>query len=83
MERKVAKEITRQHAANKAAANQAAAKHSEADRRAHEAAMAAHLAQHVMASTLTTGAITEDAIAICQAASATTMGEKGSATMRE
>ena len=76
LERKAAKEIQRQQTATEAAANQAATEQHEADRRAHEAAMAAHLGQHVYASTIAAGATPENA-------TATTMGEEGLATMQD
>jgi hypothetical protein len=62
LETKKAKKIKRQQAAAKAATNHAAAKQSEADKRVHEAAMAAHLAQQAMAATLASEAKIEDAI---------------------
>ena len=55
MERKAAKEIKRQQAASEAIANKAAAEQSEADKKAHEAAVAAHLGQHTMAAGLASG----------------------------
>ena len=63
MERKAAKEIERHQTTSEAAANQAATKQLEADKRVHEAAMASHLGQQAMAATLATGATIEDAIA--------------------
>jgi hypothetical protein len=45
--------------------------------------MAAHLAQHAMAAALVAGATIEDAIATRHASSAASIGEKGSATMRD
>ena len=53
LERKASKEVKRQHAATKAAANMTVDEQMEA----HEAAMAAHLAQHAMAAALAAGAM--------------------------
>ena len=83
MQRKAAKEIQRQQTSAEAAAHNAAAEQLEANKRAHEAAMAAHLGQHPMAASLTTRTTIEDAIAAGQATSATTMREEGSPTMRD
>ncbi len=83
MERKVVKAIKRQHAVTEAAANQTATKQSKADTRAHEAVLAAHLAQHAMAVTLAAGTATKGAIAAGQTASVATMGEEGSTTIQE
>ena len=83
MERKTTKEIKRHQVVAKAVANHAAAKQTKAERRAHEAAMAAHLAHHAMAATLAAGATLEDAIHEGQEASATPMGEERSTTMWE
>jgi hypothetical protein len=52
-----------------------------ADRKAHEVAMTAHLAQQAMATTLAAGATTKKALAAGHAASATILGEEGLATM--
>ena len=83
MERNARKEMKRQHAAFEATSNQAAAEQSDADERAHEAAMTANLAQHAMAPFLAPGATIEDAIAAKYAASAAAMGEERSAIIRE
>ena len=45
-----------------AAANQVAAEQNEADRKAHEVAMAAHLTKYSMATALVAGATQQDAI---------------------
>ncbi len=63
------------------AANNATEEHMAADRKAHEVAMTAHLAQQAMATTLAAGATTKKALAAGHAASATILGEEGLATM--
>ena len=62
LERKVAMEMNRQHAASEEAAIREFKEH-EANTLGHEADMAAHLAQHAMAATLAARATTEEAIA--------------------
>jgi hypothetical protein len=59
MERKAEKEIKRQQSAAKVAANRAAEEQMEA----HEAEMAANLAQQAMAAALAAGATQDEAIA--------------------
>ncbi len=66
------------HVVADAAANQATAEQTEADKKAHEAAMAAHHAQKAKSVALAAGATTDKAIVARQAASTTTLGEKGS-----
>jgi hypothetical protein len=60
MERRAARELKRQLVAAEAAANKAA---EDQDRANHEAAMAAHMGQQAMATTLADGATREEAIA--------------------
>ena len=59
LERKSEKEIKRHHAATEAAANKAAKEQMEA----HQAAMAAHLAQQAVAAALAAEATQDEAIA--------------------
>ncbi len=59
MERRVTRELKRQLAATEAAANKVA---KDQDRAEHEAAMAAHMGQQTMATTLAAGATNEEAI---------------------
>ena len=63
LERKATREIKRQYAATEAEANKAIEEQMEADRTAHQAAMATHLAQQDMPATLASRATTEEAIA--------------------
>ena len=77
LERKADKEIKRQHAAAEAATNIAAEEQMEA----HEAAMAAHLAQQAMAAALAAGATHDEAIAAGQAVMEAARGTDGSAQM--
>jgi flagellar hook-basal body complex protein FliE len=77
LERKANKEIKRQQAAAEAAANRAAEEQVEA----HEAAMAAHLAQQAMAEALAAGATQDEAIAAGRAAMEAARGTEGSAQM--
>jgi len=60
LERKVVREIKRHQVAANADANKAA---KDQDRAGREAAMAAHIGQHAMDSTLAAGATHEEAIA--------------------
>jgi len=60
MERRAARELKRHRVAAEAAANTAT---TDQDRADHEAAMAAHIAQHAMATTLAAGATNEEALA--------------------
>jgi len=60
LERKAAREIKRQHAAAKAAANKTTEYQDTAE---HEAALAAHIGQQAMATALATGATNNAAIA--------------------
>ena len=59
MERKAQREIKRHQSATEAAANRTADEQMEA----HEAAVAAHLAQQAMAAALAAGATQDEAIA--------------------
>ena len=52
MQRKVAREIKRQHAAVDASTYMAIEEHKEADIVAHEATMSSHLAQHAMVAAM-------------------------------
>ena len=76
MERKVASDIKRQHAAAEATTNRAIEQHKEADKAAHEATMAAHLAQQAMAAAPTTRATTEEAISTGHATTGEIQGER-------
>jgi hypothetical protein len=78
-ERKAEHEIKRQQTAAEAATNMDAIEQLEA----HEAAMAAHLAQHAMTNALTAGATNEEAIAAGQAASEAVTGACTSAPMQD
>ncbi len=71
MERRAAREHTRQHVAAEAAANKVAA---DQDRAAHEAAMAAHIAQQTMTTTLAARATNEEALGARVAAQAVALG---------
>jgi len=75
LERKVARDIKRQHVAVEAAANMAIEEQKEGDKVAHEATMAAHLAEQAMTSTLVARATTEEAIATGQAATREIQGQ--------
>jgi hypothetical protein len=75
MERKAEKEINRQQAAAKVAAKRATHEQMEA----HEAAMAAHLAQQDMAAAPTAEATNEEAIAAGHAAMEAATGAGSSA----
>ena len=77
MERKAEKEIKRQQAVAKAAANRAAKEQMEA----REAAMAAHPAQQAMSAALAAGATREEAIATGQVAMESVTGAGSSAHM--
>jgi len=70
MEKKAKREILRQQAASEVATNRATTEQIEA----HEAAMAAHLAQQAMIAALAGGATTEEAIASGQGASEAVTG---------
>ena len=83
MERKAAREIKRQYVAEEAATNQTTAKQTEAHIKAHEFAMAAHLAQYAMAAVLVAKATTEDVIIARHAAFAEAIGEEGSTGMHD
>ena len=77
LERKVEKEIKRQQATTKAAAGRAAYEQMKA----HEAAMAAHLAQHAMAAALAARATQDEAIAAGHATMEAATGAGSSAHM--
>jgi len=77
MEKKAKKEIKLQHAAAEAVAKRA----SDEQMEAHEAAMAAHLAQQAMEAALAAGATQDEAIEAGQAAIEATTGAGGSARM--
>ena len=70
MERRAAKELKRQQVAAEADANAAA----DQDRADHEAALAAHVGQQAMATTLATRATNEEAIATGLAAQIAALG---------
>ena len=79
LERKAELEIKRRHAATEAAPNMASTKQMKA----HEAAMAAHLAQQAIKNALAARATTEEAIAAGLAASDAVTGVRGSASMQD
>ena len=70
MERKAAREIKRQQAAAEAGANRVA---KDQVRAAHKAALAAHLGQQAMTTTLAAGATNDEVIASRMAAYATSL----------
>ena len=71
LERRAAKELKRQQVATEAAANKATTNQDRAD---HEAAMAAHIGQQAMSTTLADGATNEEAIVAEVAAHAAALG---------
>ncbi len=83
MERKAAREIKRQQVASKLAANKTSEDKKEADRVAHEAAMAANLGQHAMTTTLAAGTINEKAIATKMTTSTPSLGARGAEHMHD
>jgi DNA-binding XRE family transcriptional regulator len=83
LERKASRKMKRHQVAAKAAAYKVTVGQIETGRKAPEIAMAAHVAQPVMAAALAMGATIEDAIVAGQAASAAILGEEGTATMQD
>ena len=71
MERRAARELKRHQVAGEVDANKAAKDQDKAD---HEAAMAAHMGQHAMATTLADRATNEEAIAARVIAQAVALG---------
>jgi hypothetical protein len=81
LEKRAQRDIRKEHAITEASANGQAQEHAREEQAAHEAAMAAHLGQQVMAAALAARAKPEEAITVGQATSITSQAS-GPETMQ-